>query len=141
MSYKKQTDAKGVTRYKLDNRFVKAVDVPEDVKKALDLLEDGVEFDPSVIEELTPITVIEDEEDVDDESGIDEEVITAAPEITDTDGMGFPRVKGKTVDIFNGKPHEAVRFVQGKTVPLTQKNYEEKSDTEIANKLKEMGIL
>lgn len=141
MPYKKQTDAKGVTRYKLDNKFVKGADVPEDVKKALDLLEDGVEFDPASVQEMTPITVIDDEDDIDDESGIDEEVAVNTPEITDTDGMGFPRKNGKTVDIFNGKPHEAVRFVQGKTVPLTQKNYEERSDTEIANKLKELGIL
>ena len=140
MIYTKKTDAKGVTRYKLDNKFVKAADVPEDVKGALDILEDGIGFDPTNIPESTAPIAIVDEDDIDDESGIDEEVVIA-PAPSSDEGMGFPLIDGKTVDIFTNEPHETVRFVAGKTVPLTIKNYEAKTDTEISNKLKEMGLL
>lgn len=67
----------------------------------------------------------------------DDEPETEDPgEEADAEGMGFPRVKGKTVDIFDGKtPHEAVRLVDGVAVPLSQKNYETKTDAEVADRL------
>lgn len=137
MPYTKKTDAKGTTRYKLDNKFVKGDSVPDEVKKALDLLEDGTEFDPSKITISTTPEAIAD--DGDEDSTIDETITPIV--VTSDDGMGFPRVDGKTVDIFNNKPHEAVRFVAGQTVPLTTENYNIKTDAEIIKKLEEMGIL
>lgn len=57
-------------------------------------------------------------------------------------GMGFPRVNGKTVDIFDGvTPHTNVRNVEGFLVPLSTENYNKKTDTEIYQRLQEMGYL
>lgn len=72
------------------------------------------------------------------------------PQDEDDLGMGFKRVKGKTVDIFDGKtPHTHVRNVNGLMVPLSQvhavgdpkNDVEPKSDAEIVTKLKELGKL
>jgi len=55
-------------------------------------------------------------------------------------GMGFPRVKGKTVDIFDGKtPHTHTRLVAGHTVPLSAKNFRQRTDAEIEDRLRELG--
>lgn len=57
-------------------------------------------------------------------------------------GMGFKRVNGKTVDIFDQKtPHTRIRPVEGFTVPLSEKSYNEKSDAEIYARLKELGYV
>lgn len=56
-------------------------------------------------------------------------------------GMDFPRYNGKTVDIFDMKtPHVQVKLVGGKTVPLSQKNFDTKTDAQIIKRLKELGI-
>lgn len=56
------------------------------------------------------------------------------------EGMGFPRVDGKTVDIFDGKtPHTHVKNVGGFIVPLSEESFNTKTDTEILEKLKELG--
>lgn len=56
-------------------------------------------------------------------------------------GMGFPRKNGKTLDAFDGKtPHTHVRNVNGIMVPLTEKNYHEKTDAEILKQLDKLGV-
>lgn len=56
------------------------------------------------------------------------------------EGMGFPRVNGKTVDIFDGKtPHTHVKNVGGHMVPLSKENYDTKTDVEILQRLKKLG--
>lgn len=150
--YEKVVDDKGVTRYKLGGKFVKSAEVPEDVKASLnDVVSDNeIEEPVAEVEETVAIEeVVEESEaidpgaspdDVDDESGIDEEVVTSNKASNQEEGMGFKRVKGKTVDIFDGKtPHEAVRFVGGLTVPVTKDNYEKKTDAEILSQLKKIG--
>lgn len=153
--YEKVVDAKGVVRYKLDGKFVKASEVPEDVKVTLNDVvadapaEDAVVEDPatedSVVEDAEEAPEVEDPgaspDDVDDESGIDEEVPTAKANLQE-EGMGFKRINGKTVDIFDGKtPHDAVRYVGGLMVPLTKENFTTKSDAEILARLKKLGKL
>lgn len=138
MVYKKQVDAKGIVRFKLDNKFIKADNVPADIRQGLDALEGDGEIDTEkIIIQEAQIPVIEENDD----SVIDDEVAVSTPKVEETGGMGFPRINGKTVDIFTNEPHETIRFVAGKTVPLTTSNYGSKSDTEISNKLKEMGLL
>jgi hypothetical protein len=59
-----------------------------------------------------------------------------------TPGMGFPRKDGKTVDFFDGEtPHTKVRAVAGFAVPLSDENYNSKSDTDIYKKLVEDGYI
>jgi len=56
-------------------------------------------------------------------------------------GMGFPRVDGKTVDIFDKKtPHTHVRNVQGVMVPLSEENYNTKTDAEVMDQLAKLGM-
>lgn len=56
------------------------------------------------------------------------------------EGMGFPRVNGKTVDIFDGKtPHTHIKNVAGFVVPLSEESFNTKTDVEIMEKLKELG--
>lgn len=56
------------------------------------------------------------------------------------EGMGFPRVGGKTVDIFDGKtPHTYIKNVAGFVVPLSEESFKNKTDVEIMVKLKELG--
>jgi len=57
-------------------------------------------------------------------------------------GMGFKRVNGKTVDVFDQvTPHTHIRPVEGFVVPLSEKNHREKSDAEIYERLKELGYV
>lgn len=152
--YERVVDAKGVTRYKLDGKFVKASEVPEDVKVTLndvvadapieepvvdEVVEDVVDEAPEVIEQ--PEDPGASPDDVDDESGIDDEVPVAKANLQE-EGMGFKRIDGKTVDIFDGKtPHEAVRYVGGLMVPLSKENFEKKTDADILARLKKLGKL
>lgn len=55
-------------------------------------------------------------------------------------GMGFPRVNGYTVDLFDGEtPYTHVRYVKGVVVPLSAENYKLRTDAEIEARLAEMG--
>lgn len=55
-------------------------------------------------------------------------------------GMGFPRKNGKTVDIFDGEtPHTHIKLVGGYTVPLSDKSFNERSEKEIEDRLRELG--
>lgn len=57
-----------------------------------------------------------------------------------TPGMGFPRKNGKTVDIFDGTtPHTHIRQMGTYLVPLSAKNFAEKSDEEIRARLEELN--
>lgn len=117
---------------------------------------------PNQAEEQPAPPPIDSPEDVDDQSGVEpapgqeqtededdeEEEIPAEPTQTGStqrkseEGMGFPRKNGKTVDIFDGKtPHETVKNVAGVMVPLTNENYNTKTDAEIIAKLKDLGKL
>lgn len=56
-------------------------------------------------------------------------------------GMGFPRVNGKTVDLFDGKtPHTHLKLVDGVPVPLSAESFRSKSDYQIRQRLEELGI-
>lgn len=143
--YSKVTDANGTTRYKDGSKFVKADDVPENVKTALSESPDG-----TVVDELAD--PVNPETDTDEGSGDDDEVqtqTTPADDTTDADqdgagddgeddeeeeapaptrrtarkqeigGMGFPAKNGKTLSIFSDVPHETVKNVGGIMVPLT----------------------
>lgn len=118
---------------------VKPVKVPD---TARDDEKPGGPQEPAV---ANPTLDIDSPDDVDDESGDDVEEqarirrATAGQEI-DEAGMGFKRVNGKTVDVFDGKtPHTHVRFVANIMVPLTKENFEKRSDGEIIDKLRELG--
>ncbi len=132
MVYKKEIDAKGITRFKLDNKFIKADDLPLAIKEGLAAIEGPAEIntDETTVQETPPVVI---------EKVVDKVVIESKPSDY-SDGMGFPMIDGKTVDIFNGKPHETIKFVDGKTVPLTLDNYKNKTVTEISNRLKELGL-
>ena len=57
-------------------------------------------------------------------------------------GFGFPRKNGKTVDIFDGEtPHTHVRLVEGLPVPVSEENYNTKTDSEIYDRLDELDLL
>ncbi len=134
--YERVVDSRGVVRYKLNKKFVKASEVPEDVKASLEEPTTAPELPQEPAPEIDPAA---SPDDIDDESGIDyEEMAKAAPK--DEEGMGFKRVDGKTVDIFDGKtPHTHVRYVSGLMVPLNEGNYNGKSDLEIITQLKKLG--
>lgn len=153
--YERTVDARGIVRYKLDGRLVKALEVPADVKTTLDdeaalsaVTETTPEVaEPETIEDISEDSVVETppidtSDDVDDDSGIDDEMPTSVVASTGsviTDGFGFKMVKGKTVDIFDGvTPHETIRLVSGLTVPLTLENYRTKTDAEIQLQLKKL---
>lgn len=56
-------------------------------------------------------------------------------------GMGFPRVNGKTVDIFDGKtPHTHVKNLGGIIVPLSAESFRTKSDGQILSRLRELNM-
>jgi len=56
-------------------------------------------------------------------------------------GMGFPRVNGKTVDIFDGQtPHTHLKNVGGLMVPLSAQNFRTKSDGQILTRLRELDM-
>lgn len=124
----------------------KAVEVPEEevVEVEDTIREDEKPGGPQEPQTLGLALKIDSAEDVDDESGLDVEEQDRASRLRaglerDEDGMGFKRVNGKTVDIFDQKtPHTAVRYVGGIMVPLTQENYDLKSDVEIVNQLKKL---
>lgn len=91
---------------------------------------------------------IDSADDIDDDSGLDVEEQARAERLragleADEEGMGFKTNKdGKTVDIFDGKtPHTHIRYVSGVVVPLSEKNFNEKTDGEIQTKLKKLGKL
>lgn len=55
-------------------------------------------------------------------------------------GMGFKRVNGRTVDIFDStSPHTHVKLVGGHTVPLSAESYKYRSDAEIEKRLQQLG--
>lgn len=72
---------------------------------------------------------------------------TTKPAEVEMGGMGFPAKGGKTLSVFSDVPHETVKNVGGILVPMTlvelqgdkAKNIEPKTDTEIINRLKELG--
>jgi len=139
--YKQQTSDKGVIRYKKDGKFTKGAEVPAEVKNVLLAADDGFEVD----ETGTPVGIDDPgssqyDVNIGEDSGIDETVVVKAPANSE-EGMGFPRIDGKTVDIFNSKPHEVVKYIGGLMVPLTEENYKTKTDAEIIEKLKALGKL
>lgn len=55
-------------------------------------------------------------------------------------GFGFPRKGGKTVDIFDGvTPHTHIKLVGGHTVPLSKESYDQRTESDILNRLRELG--
>lgn len=92
-----------------------------------------------------PLIPIDTADDVDDESGVDVEEQARANRAAfaqdqDGEGMGFPRKNGKTVDVFDGKtPHTHVRFVANIMVPVSEENFNNRTDGEIIEKLRELG--
>lgn len=163
--YEQVTDARGVVRYKLDGKFVKASEVPEEVKASLsEAVEPQAPTAPEVQETPAPEPAVQeaveesaeevattsepevvdpgassDDAPIDEDDGIDVEETVKAAVKTDEEGMGFKRVNGKTVDIFDGKtPHTDVRFVANIMVPLSKENYNNKTDGEIITQLKKL---
>lgn len=193
--YTKATGENGSVRYKDGGRFVKADDVPANIKEALEQNPEG-----TIVDELGD--VVDPSTETDEGSGDDDEVPTNTPPADDTtdadeagedgssvadtgagdDGeddseeddseeepapaapapakkrsskkqevgnMGFPAKNGKTLSIFSDRPHETVKNVGGIMVPLTldelngdpANKVEAKTDTEIIEKLKELGKL
>lgn len=157
-SYKKIEGKNGIRYMDTQKKtLVKAADVPEEVKDALENLDAGVEVDENgvILEEETqeepqqdgPTESTEEDEEVEEAStdeegdGLDEDLtarVRAAEQ--SPEGMGYPMVNGKTVDIFDMKtPHTEVRYVNGHTVPLSEKNYKTKSVEQIIQRLREIG--
>lgn len=152
-------------RYRDGGKLVAADKVPEQAKAALEdaspgtIVDDlGYPVDPTTESdesenETLPTKQPEDDEADDQESrtqeqarkdGAQREIATRSFESAvpqDDEGMGFKRVDGKTVSIFSNKPHETVRAVSGVMVPLTLEEYENKTDAEIIEKLKQLKKL
>lgn len=147
---KEKADGTPSIRYRLGSAYVAAAEVPEDVKSSLLDLPEGtvvdetglvVEKEEAPVEPTTApeVPAIDTADDIDDESGVDEE-IQPAPAPVDEEGMGFKRVKGKTVDVFDGKtPHTQVRYVAGIMVPLSEESFKTRTDAEIMDKLRKLG--
>ena len=157
--YKRVEDKNGKSRYMADGKFVAADNLGEDLRDQLDsneagtvLDENGDEIDPETesddgsgtesadkaAEDARAAAAEADEEE--DERVRQTPIMAVATEQSDP-GMGFPRVKGYTVDIFDGKtPHTHVRNVNGLMVPLSEENYKTKTDTEIISKLKDLKL-
>lgn len=56
-------------------------------------------------------------------------------------GMGFPRVNGKTVDIFDGiTPHTKIKLIGGHAVPLSEESFKSRTEAEIEKRLRELGF-
>lgn len=145
-SYERVVDSRGIVRFKLNGKLVKALEVPENIRIALEQEAIVMAEDTAPSEEDSVVEVKEAEvdpaaspDDVDDDSGLDEEFVPTPQPAGDSEGFGFKRINGKTVDIFNDKPHETIKFVEGLTVPLTMENYNTKTDAEISARLKEIG--
>lgn len=124
-------------------------DEPETPEEGVSTEEDETPEDPASNKPTAPEVdpSIDTSDDVDDESGVDVEEQARQDrareaQSNDEAGMGFPRKKGFTVDVFDGKtPHTHVRNVSGIMVPLNKENYETRSDAEIVEKLKKLGKL
>jgi hypothetical protein len=146
-NYQKRTDASGKVRYfDEDGKGVKGSEVPEDAKATLDASSDGefvddegntVEVDDGSQEPVVPA----DQEPVpanfnnEGDEGTPDRVVDSGLQ-QDEAGMGFPRRNGSTVDVFDGKtPHTHVRNVGGLMVPLSEENYNKKTDSEIQKQL------
>lgn len=157
--YSKATDASGTTRYKDGNKFVKADDVPENIKEVLGNQPDGTQVDElgDVVNPDTDLDESTDENAPDaDEDQDEEQDETPAKPAEDTQtapelptnpgatpesepGMGFKLVKGKTVDIFDYKtPATHSKYVAGVVVPLSEESYNTKTDSEIIARLAEL---
>jgi len=161
---------KEVFKYKLNGKLVKGAEVPEEIKERItptteeaplvsedeivvedesedEIVETNEDEEAETEEDPAPAPVVEldSPDDVDDESGLDVVEQEAAERLAktlgeDEEGMGFPRKKGKTVDIFDGKtPHTHIRIVGNLVVPLSEKNYNTKSDADIIKVLKKLG--
>jgi hypothetical protein len=161
--YTKETVKQGdkeVVRYKDGTDYVATNKVPTNVVNALADVKEGIAVDElgDYINPETDTDESEDETAPDNNTPADDDSVAAddvdageeAPIPQDEEGMGFKRVKGKTVDIFDGKtPHQEVRSVAGVMVPLSRVNalgdpkndIEPKTDAEIIEKLKKLGKL
>ena len=96
--------------------------------------EDGLEDDdPNAPDEET-------DEDLEARRQAELDAVAAASDPTPQSepGMGYKRVKAKTVSIFSNKPHETVKNVAGVMVPLTLEEYESKTDAEIIEQLRKL---
>ena len=169
---------KEVVRYKEGKKYVDGMEVPENVRSALNEVPEGTivdelgdVFDPETDiddgsgDEPAPKTADEDADLADDETDVDDDPVqkpqpkqpAAKPRARNKknvddgsgdEGMGFPRVNGVTVDLFDGKtPHTEVRNVSGFMVPLShlsqfgdpKNDIAPKTDVEVIEKLKEIG--
>ena len=111
-----------------------------------DLPTDPSKSEPNVAEDTSSV---DDQGELDDGAGEDVETGLSDPEAAKPapkstknlkiGGMGFPAAKGKTLSVFSDVPHETVKNIGGIMVPLTIKEYAEKTDAEIIEKLKELG--
>ncbi len=184
----------GQTRYRKDKQFVKAADVPDNIKEVVTLTnivdDNGIVIveDKGDYAEMTPEEKAaadaakeddsdsEDDEPTEKKSNEDDDVdpLTEVPSSVDggpgtpaalpsqpeaeaervanlaprlrskvpqsEPGMGFKRVNGRTVDIFDLKtPHTHVKLVGGHTVPLSAESYNKRSDAEIERRLSKLG--
>ncbi len=183
----------GQTRYRKDKQFVKAADVPDNIKEVVTLtnivddngiviVEDKGDYaemtpeekaaaDAAKEDDSTPSEDNVEKEDVEDDdvdplpeasSSVDgapgtpeaipsqpegeaERIANLAPRLRSKvpqsePGMGFKRVNGRTVDIFDLKtPHTHVKLVGGHTVPLSAESYNKRSDAEIERRLSKLG--
>ena len=111
-----------------------------------DLPTDPSKSEPNVAEDTSSV---DDQGKLDEGEGEDTETDLSDPESAKPapkstknlkiGGMGFPAAKGKTLSVFSDVPHETVKNIGGIMVPLTIKEYAEKTDAEIIEKLKELG--
>lgn len=105
--------------------------------------EDTTSVEPETTTE--PETAEEEETPTEPETVPEAEPEAPAPVVAkkevkyEVGGMGFPALNGKTVSIFSDVPHETVKNISGILVPLTNEEYQTKSDVEIMVRLKELG--
>lgn len=161
--FTKKTTSNGVVQYrnKTENKLVSLEDMDTKyaaVKEELDLADEGTVIDSDTVikgegdgvldADGNPITDKKEDEVEEDDSAAaadDEPVATNPYNRTvpqSEEGMGFKRVGGKTVDVFDSKtPHTHVRVIEGLMVPLSEDNYNTKTDAEIYDRLKDLKLV
>ena len=158
--YTKKTAANGRVMYRnvTENKLVSAEELENNfpaLKEELDLADEGTRIESEgMTGDTSAKTDSNGERDDETKDTPAPEVEEKKEEVEETNpckkpvpsseaGMGdFKRVKGKTVDIFDGKtPHTHVRYVSGLMVPLSEASYKNKTEAEIYEQLEKLKLV
>lgn len=160
--YTRTETSKGAVQYrnKTDgNKLVSAESIPEAVKEELDIADPGTVIDSDTVIQGEGDGVVDadgkpiernvenkeqtgnQESDQDNKTPVDANPYRRDVPTSEA-GFGFPRKNGKTGDIFDvSTPHTHIRLVAGMPVPVSEKNYNEKTDAEIYDRLEKLKLV